>query len=80
MNVSTNTQLMDMIGRLMPEDLHAVKSYVAFLLNAREKSFPTEAEKREALQHLSKHRGILAGANREALRESAMEEKYGRVS
>ena len=76
-----DNNLIEMITRLDPEDLNSVKKYVAFLLAEEDdEEEPTMAEKQKALEELRRHRGVLGGADREALRASAMEEKYGRVS
>ena len=78
---TSSGELVDMISRLDLDDLRSVKKYVAFLLAGdRDKDEgSTVAEKQRALDGLRRHRGILGGADREALRASAMEEKYGRV-
>ena len=71
---------MEMITRLEPDDVLAVEKYVSFLLASEGRRRPSASERKEALRRLQRHRGILGGADRDALRESAMEERYGCVS
>ena len=75
--MASSMTLDSMIASLDQEDTLAVQKFVMFLLESKKSRSP---QKKDALKRLSQFRGILDGEDRDALRDAAMEEKYGPLS